>query len=107
MSTDVVTISDDSEEEMSVFKQPGKKRKINNSRDLVSGFLRPGIIMDGDNVLFIIYMFCFQDEFDGKNKSNDDSIMTNDSSANNSLMTEDEDENNEPQTGTKIPKKSK
>jgi len=34
----VVTISDDSEEEMAVFKQPGKKRKINNSRDLVSEF---------------------------------------------------------------------
>lgn len=39
--------------------------------------------------------------------SNDDSIMTNDSSANNSLMTEDEDEKIEPQTGTNIPKKSK
>lgn len=34
----VVTTSDDSEEEMAVFKQPGKKRKINNSKDLVSGF---------------------------------------------------------------------
>jgi len=35
----VITFSDDSEEEMAVFKQPGKKRKINNCRDLVSGFL--------------------------------------------------------------------
>lgn len=34
----VVTISDDSEEEMAVFKQPGKKRKIKNSKDLVSVF---------------------------------------------------------------------
>jgi len=39
--------------------------------------------------------------------SNDESIMTNDSSANNSLMTEDEDEQIEPQLGTKMPKKSR
>lgn len=39
--------------------------------------------------------------------SNDESIMTNDSSANNSLMTEDEDEKVEQQTGTNMPKKSR
>lgn len=78
----VVTISDDSDEEMAIFKQPGKKRKINNSRDL--------------------------DVSDCKSMSNDESIMTNyDSSANNSLMTEDEDEKVEPQKGTNMPKKSK
>lgn len=48
-----------------------------------------------------------QDVSDGNSKSNDDSIMTNDSSANNSLMTEDEDENNEPKTENNLPKKSK
>uniref|UniRef100_A0A2H8TS50 DNA 5'-3' helicase n=1 Tax=Melanaphis sacchari TaxID=742174 RepID=A0A2H8TS50_9HEMI len=87
LSTDV-TISDDSEEEMAIFKQPVKKRKINNSKDL--------------------------DMSNGKSKSNDDSIMTNDSSANSSLMTEDEDENNElkiensePKVENNLPKKSK
>ncbi|XP_060833332.1 Fanconi anemia group J protein homolog isoform X1 [Rhopalosiphum padi] len=80
LSTDV-TISDDSEEEMAIFKQPVKKRKINNSKDL--------------------------DVSNGKSKSNDDSIMTDDSSANNSLMTEDEDENNEPKIENNLPKKTK
>lgn len=37
----VVTICDteDSDEEMSVFKQPGKKRKLTKNRDLVRGLL--------------------------------------------------------------------
>ncbi|XP_025422796.1 Fanconi anemia group J protein homolog isoform X2 [Sipha flava] len=69
---------DDSDEEMSIFKQPGKKRKMNRSH-----------------------------YFDNKNKSNDDSIMTNDST-DNSLMTEDEDENHiTHQAESKIPKKPK
>jgi hypothetical protein len=43
----------------------------------------------------------------GKSKSNDDSILTDDSSANNSLMTEDEDENNKPKIENNLPKKTK
>lgn len=100
-----VTISDDSEEEMAIFKQPVKKRKINNSKNSVSWVLWPGMIMNGKKILFI--NFDIQDASDGNSKSSDDSIMTNDSSANNSLMTEDEDENNEPKTENNLPKKSK
>lgn len=44
---------------------------------------------------------------DSKEKLNDDSILTNDSSTNNSLITEDEDENYEPQNDNKRPKKPK
>lgn len=98
---------DDSEEEMSVFKQPGKKRKMNKSQYFVRG-LRNIL----EYVIRIILFYALfniyhpQDVSSDKiNKPNDDSIMTNDSSFDNSLITEDE--SNDVQTGNNLPKKSK
>lgn len=100
---------DDSEEEMSVFKQPGKKRKMNKSRYFVSG-LRTILEYVLRTIFFYAFynIYCPQDESNGKiGRPNDNSIMTNDSSFDNSLITEDEDENTDVQTGNNLPKKSK
>ncbi|XP_050434380.1 Fanconi anemia group J protein homolog isoform X2 [Adelges cooleyi] len=69
--TTIDITDDDSDDEMAIFKQPEKKRKMTKE---------PEIKMDVSD----------------SGKLND-SIMTNDSSANNSLMTEDEDGENQAQ----------